>query len=129
MKALGFQKNYFIAAIVLFVIEIGIACYLHDTFFRPHFGDFLVVILIYCSIKSVLNFSAIKVASFSLLICYSIEIVQYLQLTRAIGLQKSRATSILFGNVFSWSDMLAYTCGFLLIVGFEKICLRQKSLI
>jgi hypothetical protein len=127
MKVFLFYKSYFILAAVLFATEIGIACCIHDTFFRPHFGDFLVIILIYCSIKSILNLSAVKAANFSLLICYCIEVAQGLNLLQAIGLHKYNATVIMLGKVFSWSDMLAYTCGFLLIIGVEKFYLKQKQ--
>jgi uncharacterized membrane protein len=39
-----FHKTYFLLAVLLFVIELLIALYLHDRFIRPHVGDFLVVI-------------------------------------------------------------------------------------
>ena len=44
---------YAIAALLLFLIELFIALFVHDTFVRPYFGDVLVVILLWCIIKTV----------------------------------------------------------------------------
>ncbi|MFT5385169.1 MAG: hypothetical protein ACI81W_002574, partial [Saprospiraceae bacterium] len=36
----------------LFLIEVGIAVFIQDRIIRPYIGDLLVVILIYCFIRS-----------------------------------------------------------------------------
>lgn len=38
-----FNKKYFLIAILVFVIEVMIAIFLHDKFVRPYLGDVLVV--------------------------------------------------------------------------------------
>ncbi|WP_366069085.1 DUF2809 domain-containing protein [Flavobacterium sp.] len=49
---LTFNKTYFRLASLIFTVEILIALYVHDKIIRPYFGDVLVIVLIYCFIKS-----------------------------------------------------------------------------
>ena len=77
---LTFKKNYFTAAILLFVVEILIAVFVHDNFVRPYFGDVLVVILIYCFIKSFLKLLVLPAVLLVLIFSFSIEFLQYLNI-------------------------------------------------
>src|SRR4051812_34617253 len=117
-----FHKNYFILAILLFITEILIALYLHDNIIRPYGGDFLVVILVYCIVKTFLNTPIVPTAIAVLLFAYIVEILQYFRLIVLLGLQHSRLACIIFGTSFSWTDMLCYTLGvtFIVIVGKGK---------
>ena len=76
MSRLKFKFKYFIVFVIIFIIEVFIALYLHDSFIRPYFGDFLVVIMIYSFVMSFINFSKYKVALFVLLFAYCIEFAQ-----------------------------------------------------
>ena len=49
---LTFNQKYFYLTVVLFLIEVFIALFINDQFIRPFVGDVLVVILIYCFVKS-----------------------------------------------------------------------------
>jgi len=116
-----FNKHYFIAAMMLLITEALIATFMHDRFIRPFGGDFLVVILQYCLIKSFLDTSVMGSACFVLLFSYAIEISQYFHLTTRLGWQHSRVADLLLGHFFSMTDMLMYTLGILLVLGVEKI--------
>jgi len=52
---LNFNSKYFYLTIFLLITEIIIAIWVHDAFIRPFGGDFLVVILIYCLVKSFMD--------------------------------------------------------------------------
>ena len=78
----SFNPKYFLLTILLFVTEVLIAVYLHDGFIRPYFGDFLVVILIYCFVKSFANIPVIKTAVGVLLFSYFVEMTQYFKLVK-----------------------------------------------
>lgn len=69
----AFNRNYFIAFILLLVIEVLIAAFLNDGFIRHTMGDFLVVILLYCFFKSFLKTNSIAVAIVTLAIAFTIE--------------------------------------------------------
>jgi len=113
--------------ILLFITEVLIALYVHDNIIRPYIGDLLVVILIYCFVKSFFNFPVFKTATGVLLFSYSVEILQYLKLVDLLGLQHSNAANIIIGNSFEWIDMVAYTVGFLTILFVEKIIAKRKE--
>ena len=124
-----FQWKYFVLAILLFLAEVLIAYYMHDKIIRPYVGDLLVVILIYCFIKSFVNISVTKAAIFVLLFAYVIELLQYLNMIKFLGLQKSRMANIVLGNYFEWIDLVAYTAGIAIVILIEKrIAYLNKSL-
>jgi hypothetical protein len=110
-----FNFKYFLCATVLFITEVLIAAFMHDNFIRPTFGDFLVVILMYCGLKSFIRANYRTMAIAVLLIAYCIEVSQYFHLIVHLGLKHSRPAQWILGNGFSWGDMLAYTLGVLLI--------------
>ena len=115
-----FQINvrYLLLTILLFLTEVFIALYVRDDFIRPHFGDFLVVILIYCFLKSFFNITSWKLAVATLLFSYLVEILQYFRIVEKLGLSHSTFAKVVIGTSFSWIDLLAYTLGiaFVLIV-------------
>jgi Protein of unknown function (DUF2809) len=120
-----FNKKYFILTLVLFFIEVIIGVFVHDKIIRPFIGDLLVVILIYCFVKSFFKISVIKAAVFVLLFSYTVEILQYFKFVKYLGLQHSRFAQIIFGNSFSWIDMLMYTIGFAIILIAENVLSKK----
>jgi len=126
-RMLKFHIGYFIAALLLFITEITIALYLHDSLVRPFGGDFLVVILLYCFIKSFFNLPVLLTAAGVLLFAYAVEISQYFHLVSVLGLQNSRLAKILLGTTFSFTDMLVYTLGVILVVMVENVKLSLRK--
>jgi hypothetical protein len=116
-----FSKTYFILFILLLITEVLIALFAHDEIIRPYIGDLLVVILMYCCVKSFLNFRAIPVALSVLTFSYLIESLQYFQIVQILGLSNSAIANVIIGNYFSWIDILAYTLGTILIMAIEKL--------
>jgi hypothetical protein len=110
-----FNIGYFLWAVALFGVEVLIAAYLHDPVIRPFGGDFLVVILLYCFIKSFLNSPAGPTALVTLLIAYGIEISQYYKLIYRLGWDHSAIARNVLGTNFAWGDLLAYTLGIALV--------------
>ena len=122
-----YNRNYFAITILLFVMEIAIALYVHDNFIRPYFGDFLVVILLSCFLKSFVKVSVWVAAALVLLFSFAIESVQYLNLVEKLGLQHSKIAKVVLGNSFAWMDLLAYTLGILAVIIMEKILFKTKG--
>ncbi len=116
-----FNLRYFIYTVLLFAIEVLIALFVHDQFIRPYIGDFLVVILIYCFVKSFLNTPVVLTALGVLVFAYTVEFLQYFRIVEVLGLQHSRAARIIIGSAFEWQDMLAYTMGILAVVLVENM--------
>ncbi|MGZ3751786.1 MAG: ribosomal maturation YjgA family protein [Mucilaginibacter sp.] len=121
-----FNKTYFLLATFLFLIEVLIGRYMHDALIRPYGGDFLVVILLYCMVKSIINTPVFRTACCVLVFAYLVEISQYFHLINLLGLQRSRIANLILGNYFSFTDMLVYTLGILLVIVAEKIRINLK---
>ena len=117
---LTFNLRYFIATMILLIIEVLIALYVHDTIIRPYIGDLLVVILIYCFVKSFFNFSSRNTAIGVLIFAYATEIMQYFHVVKLLGLQHSRLARIIIGTSFSLEDMIAYTVGIIIVLVVER---------
>ena len=117
---LTFNKNYFSLTIFILTIEILIALYIHDNFVRPYLGDVLVVILLYCLLKSFLKISVITAALIVLAFSFLVEFLQFLHLVDKLGLQKSTIARIVIGTSFSWVDMLMYAIGIGTVLIAEK---------
>ena len=122
-----FNRNYFIPTILLFLIETAIALYLHDNFIRPYFGDFLVVILLYCFVKSFVNVSVWVAAGLVLLFSFAIEIAQYFNMVEKLGLQHYKVAKVVLVNSFAWMDLLVYILGILIVISIEKIYFRTRE--
>lgn len=122
---LRFQKGYFLLFVTLFITEVLIALLFHDRFIRPYFGDFLVVILIYCFCRTFRPFPVIKLALSVLIFACIVEALQYFKLINRLHLQDSKLAKTILGSSFEWTDILAYTLGITLVVVIEK--LRHKN--
>lgn len=114
-----FNKRYFLLALLLFVVEVLIALYAHDPIVRPYVGDVLVVILLYCLVKSFLKTPVVPTALGVLLFSYLIETLQYFQIGHRLGLEHSQVAMTIIGNYFQWIDLVAYTFGAAIVLFIE----------
>ncbi|MEI6950803.1 DUF2809 domain-containing protein [Paraflavisolibacter sp. H34] len=116
-----FNLRFFFLAAVLFVVEVLIALFVRDHFIRPYVGDYLVVILIYCAVRTFLNASALKVAIGVLLFAYCVEVLQYYHLVERLGLSGNKIAKTVIGYGFEWLDLLAYTLGIATVLLAERL--------
>jgi hypothetical protein len=122
-----FNTTYFVLALTLFVIEVVIALFVHDSFVRPYMGDFLVVILLYCLIRSFLNQTALTTLMIVLVFSLCVEFSQYLGLVHILGLEDSKLAHTIMGSSFSWADILAYISGLGCVYGIEILANRKMN--
>ncbi|MGL5678174.1 MAG: DUF2809 domain-containing protein, partial [Plesiomonas shigelloides] len=99
----------------LFIIEVLIARYSHSGFIRGFAGDVLVVLLLFCAVRSVLRIPVIPLAVLVLLFAYLIELGQWFGLVDLLGLGQYRLARIVIGSHFDWWDLVAYSTGFVII--------------
>jgi len=116
---LQYNKTYLIASIILFIVEVLIAIFLKDGFIRHTFGDYLAVILLYCMFKSCIKTKPFYIAIVVLIISYGIEFLQLTNFLEIINLDNNKLAKIILGSTFSFSDLIAYTLGFISILIFE----------
>ncbi|WP_375472816.1 DUF2809 domain-containing protein [uncultured Nostoc sp.] len=114
------NKKYFYLTLILFLIEISIAAFANDSFIRPFIGDILVVILIYCFVKTFLNIHSSIIAFSVFAFSCTIEILQYFNFVNNLGLQKYKIMAVALGSVFDWKDIIAYAVGMIAILWLEN---------
>ena len=126
---LTFDKKFFFLAVILFIIEILIALFVRDTFVRPYVGDYLVVILIYCAVRTILKAPVWKVALGVLLFSYVVETLQYFQIVNRLGLGNNIVVKTVIGYGFEWMDFVAYTLGIMTVLVLERknLCQGKKG--
>lgn len=122
-----FSLKYFLAAFALFITEFLIARFINGGFIRNVLGDYLVVFLIYYFLLSFYKWQKFKLAVFVLLVAYLIEILQYVQILKILGIPKSTLTDMILGSSFDWLDMLAYTLAFLSLVLMQRIWKKKDA--
>lgn len=123
---LTFNRNYFGLAVLIFGIEVLIALFVKDTFVRPYLGDVLVVILIYCFIRSFVSLPVLTLATAVLAFAFVVEFLQYVHLVEWLGLEDSAVARTVMGTSFAWRDLLAYIAGFAIVLAVEKYALKRN---
>ena len=116
-----FSLPYFLLALVLFAIEVLIAVYAHDRIVRPYIGDLLVVILIYCFVRSFLSTPIIPTAIAVLLFSFFVELMQYFHIVDRLGLQNNKLARTIIGVSFEWIDLLCYAVGIAVVLLVESL--------
>lgn len=123
---LTFNLRFFLLTILFFVTEVLIALYVRDNFVRPYVGDYLVVILIYCAVRTFIKANSFNVAIAVLLFAYLVEVLQYFRIVDWLGLSGNLVAKTVIGYGFEWLDMLAYTLGVLTILLVEGGIKKKK---
>lgn len=113
--------RYLGAACVLFGVELLIACFAHDRFVRPFVGDVLTVPLLYCALAGVFRLRALPLATGVLAFAFVVETLQAFDYVALLHLEHHPWLSIAMGRTFQPGDFVAYTVGWLLVLGIERV--------
>lgn len=112
--------QYIFSFLILLATEILIALFVHDKFIRPYIGDVLVIILLYCFIRSF--FRKIRFLPYYLfLFGVIVEILQYFKIVYLLNLQNNKILSIIIGSSFDIKDILCYLAAMIILIIWEKI--------
>lgn len=113
---------YGIAMVVLFIIELLIALFVHDDFIRPYVGDVLVVVLIYTCVRFFLPEGIRLLPLYIFLFAAGVEALQYFRIVEMLGISDNRILSVVIGSVFDWKDIVCYGvgCALLLVESLRK---------
>jgi len=93
---------------------------LKSGFIRHTFGDYLVVIMLYCLLKSFVNIKPMPLAIIVLLISFSIEFLQLTPFLEWLNLQDNVYAKLVLGSTFHISDLVAYALGIISIIIIEN---------
>ena len=116
---LNIKKTYLSITILLFIIEVLIAVFLKTGFIRHTFGDYLVVILLFCFISSFIEINSFKLAIYVLAFAFLVEFLQLLNILEVLNLQNNHFLTLILGSIFQISDLVAYTLGIVTVIFFE----------
>lgn len=102
---------YGIAAAILLAAEVVIATCVHDDFVRPHVGDTLAVLLVYCALRAVTPLTISVSIIAALLLASAIEFGQLFGMLSMLGLENSTLARTVLGTGFDPRDFVAYAAG------------------
>ena len=118
--------KYLIAFAILLLVEVLIALYVHDEFIRPYVGDVLVVIVVYCFVRIFVPGKCRLLPLYVFLFAAGVEVLQYFELVKRLGLENNTFLRGLIGSVFDMKDILCYAVGGLILGGYEFNILWQE---
>ena len=120
------RQNYFI--LILFVLILGILS--RKISVIPLFiGDVLYAVLIYFGLRFLfIHLKTHKTFLLSLLFCFSIEILQLVQMDWLIGLRKTTLGHYILGQGFLWLDLLCYIFGTLIAFSIDWKFFKTQNL-
>ena len=122
---IGLNVKYFSAFIVLFALVIFIAAFVTNTFVRFHLGDVIIVILIYCFIKSFIRNEIKLLWLYIFTFATLVEIGQFFNLVDLLGLSENRLARIIIGATFDIWDIVCFFVGCATIWMFETIVKKR----
>lgn len=115
------RVTYFIVTIVLLIIEVLIALFVHDNIIRPYVGDVLVVAVIYTFIRIFIPNKVKLLPLYIFLFGTFVELMQYINVVKLLGLQDNKFFSVLIGTTFDIKDIICYGIGCLMIAIGSKL--------
>lgn len=99
-----------LVALAIFMVEVLIATELqHYHFIRAYFGDFLVVILVYCAVLAIWETQAKHLAIGVFIFACVLELAQLFKLADILEL--TGIARIILGTSFSFYDIAMYVAG------------------
>lgn len=120
------KARYLVLTGILLGIEIGIALFVHDRFFRPYVGDVLVVILLYTLVRIFVPEKGRLLPLYIFLFAAAVELSQLFSIVDLLGLGKIRFFRVLVGSVFDWKDIVCYGVGCMLLGVWEWHLNRER---
>ncbi|HEV2483601.1 MAG TPA: DUF2809 domain-containing protein [Puia sp.] len=116
-----FRLSYFLLTLLLIGVEIFIGTCMHDAVIRPYGGDLLVVVVLYCLVRSFWDLPVVPLSLGILVFSYLVETGQYFHLADWLGFTRPSLMRTLIGTYFTWVDLLSYTLGIGLVLGAEGL--------
>ena len=112
--------------VILLIAEILIGLYVHDNFVRPYIGDVLVTILLCCLCRTVFPKGIKALPIYVCIFATLVEIAQYLQIVKILGVENNSFLSTIIGTSFSPVDLICYSVGCMIFWAFERFLNRKK---
>lgn len=115
----SYRIKYAAACIILLIVEVLIALFVHDNFVRPYLGDVLVVIVLYTAIRVIIPVKYALLPLYLFIFAAGVEVLQYFKLVQVLGLQNNSFFRIILGSTFDWKDIVCYGVGCVILGVYE----------
>jgi len=102
---------YTVVFLILLVIEVLIALFVHDRFVRPYLGDVIVVAVVYCFVRIWIPERVRLMPLLVFLFAVCVEVLQYFRIVEVLGVENNAFLRTLIGTSFSWEDIVCYAVG------------------
>lgn len=119
-KVMKQRIKYGIATLLLLAVEVMIALFMDDNFIRPYVGDILVVIVVYTFIRIWFPQNLRTLPLYVFLFAVGVEVLQYFQIVKVLGLENHGFFRVLIGSVFDVKDIVCYGIGCGLLEVYER---------
>lgn len=116
--------KYLIGFIIILIVEVFIALYVHDNVIRPYVGDILVIICIYLLLRIIIPEKIKYLSLYVLILAILVEIMQYFNFTDILSVQ-NKILKIALGSTFDINDIVCYVIGYIIIILFEQFERRK----
>jgi len=118
---------YLLATLLLLIMEVWIALFIHDNVIRPYFGDVLVVIVIYTFIRFWIPDKMRLLPLYVFLFSICVELLQAVDIVHVLGLENNHFLSILIGSVFDVKDIICYGAGCVGLGIYEYVIWKRRN--
>ena len=118
------RLTYALLFLSVLLAEILIALFVKDAFVRPYVGDMLVTVLICCFLRIFFPTGVKLLPVYVFLFAAAVELGQYLDMVKLLGLENNTFFSVLLGRTFSLADIFCYAIGCLAFFGTEILLKR-----
>ncbi len=108
---------YITGFLLLLIVEVLIALFVHGGFIRFYLGDVIVVWVVYCFVKAIFpKINSYITAVGVMLFAFLVEFLQYIHIVDILGLGDIKFFRVLIGTSFSVVDLVCYACGAIIIL-------------
>lgn len=121
------RLKYAAAFCLLLCVEVLIALFVRDGFVRPFLGDVLVVLLLYCLVRTIWRRVPRLLPLWLFLFAAMVEVSQALHLVQRLGLENYPLLRTVLGSTFDPLDLVCYGAGAVLLFVWQAVETRRSS--
>lgn len=115
-----------VCALILLAVEIYIGVYVHGGFVRSYLGDTLVVMLLWCIVRTVFPTGYYWLSGAVFIFAVLVELSQLLPLCDVLHI-RNHLIRVLMGTSYAFEDIIAYFAGNLLTAGVDLYLWRKNA--
>lgn len=121
------KLHYFLLIIATIIVGLLSRTKIIPAIIYPYLGDYLYALMFFFIIAFIFDkMDSWKVALISLLLCYSIEILQLYQADWILTVRSYKLGGLILGYGFLWSDIVSYTLGGMTGYFLESVCYKNR---